>query len=340
VVSNAVDAAGLLRVTSAKGLVNAVLRHYLRNPGSIEASEPPADEARYSHQQWWIDLLRREYPDAWDDILQAGNARPPLTLRANRRKCLRDDERLALASAGIPSRPIGADGIVVQDPRNVFALPGFAEGRLSVQDFGAQLAAPFLGAQDGMRVLDACAAPGGKTTHILESVTCDMMALDRDNRRLGKIRENLDRLGLAADIRLADAVNVASWWDGKPFDRVLADVPCTASGVVRRHPDGKWLRRPGDVAQFAQQQHLLLDALWPVVKPGGRLLYATCSVFAEENEAPVAALLAKHGDASRCLLPWPDGLKRRGNGQLLPAGGAAEDNHDGFFYALLEKRAG
>jgi 16S rRNA (cytosine967-C5)-methyltransferase len=340
VVSNAVDAAGLLKVTSAKGLVNAVLRHYLRNPASLDALEPPADEARYSHQQWWIDLVRREYPEAWGDILQAGNARPPLTLRVNRRKCPRDGAVLALAAAGIPSRPIGADGIVVEDPRNVLALPGFTEGRLSVQDYGAQLAAPFLGAKDGMRVLDACAAPGGKTTHILERAKCEIIALDRDNRRLAKIRENLDRLGLAASTHQADAVNVTSWWDGKPFDRVLADVPCTASGVVRRHPDGKWLRRPGDVAQFAQQQRRLLDALWPVVKPGGRLLYTTCSVFAEENEAPVNAMMTRHRDASRCLLPWPDGLKRHGDGQLLPAGGAAEDNHDGFFYALLEKRGG
>jgi 16S rRNA (cytosine967-C5)-methyltransferase len=340
VVSNAVDAAGLLKVTSAKGLVNAVLRRYLRNPVSLDTNGPPADEARYSHQQWWIDLVRSEYPEAWEDILRAGNTRPPLTLRANRRRCQRDEELRALAAAGYASRPIGADGIVVNDPRNVVDVPGFVEGRLSVQDYGAQLAAPFLGATDGMRVLDACAAPGGKTTHILERAKCEVIALDRDNRRLGKIRENLDRLGLVASTQLADAVNVASWWDGEPFDRVLADVPCTASGVVRRHPDGKWLRRPGDVAQFAQQQRRLLDALWPVVKPGGRLLYTTCSVFAEENEVSVNALMARHRDAARCLLPWPDGLTRHGDGQLLPAAGAAEDNHDGFFYALMEKRAG
>ena len=340
VVSNAVDAAGLLRVTSAKGLVNAVLRNYLRNRASLDVLEPPSDEARYSHAQWWIDLVRKEYPDEWGGILQAVNTRPPLTLRVNRRKCLRDGELCAFAAAGIPCRPIGVDGIVVEEPRNVVALPGFAEGRLSVQDYGAQLAAPFLGAKDGMRVLDACAAPGGKTTHILENAQCALIALDRDNRRLGKIWDNLARLGLAASTHLADAANLASWWDGKPFDRVLADVPCTASGVVRRHPDGKWLRRPGDVAQFAQQQRRLLEALWSVVKPGGRLLYTTCSVFSEENETPVRELMAKHGDAIRCALPWPEGLKRHGDGQLLPAGGAAEDNHDGFFYALLEKRGG
>lgn len=340
VVSNAVDAAGLLRVTSAKGLVNAVLRYYVRNRASLEALEPPSEEARYSHAPWWIDLVRKEYPDAWSGILQAGNERPPLTLRVNRRKCLREGELRAFAAAGVPCRPIGVDGIVVEDPRNVLALPGFAEGRVSVQDYGAQLAAPFLDAKDGMRVLDACAAPGGKTTHILEGARCDVTALDRDNRRLGKIWENLARLGLTASTHAADAANLESWWDGTPYDRVLADVPCTASGVVRRHPDGKWVRRSGDVAQFVQQQRRLLEALWSVVKPGGRLLYTTCSVFSEENEARVKELMGSHQDAVRCALPWPEGLKRHGEGQLLPSGGAGEDNHDGFFYALLEKRRG
>ena len=340
VVSNAVDAAGLLRVTSAKGLVNAVLRYYLRNRAAIDALEPPNDEARWSHAQWWIDLLKAEYPEAWTDILNAGNARPPLTLRVNRRKCLRDGEVRAFTAAGIACRPIGVDGIVVEDPRNVVALPGFAEGRLSVQDYGAQLAAPFLGVKDGMRVHDACAAPGGKTTHILEQAKCELIALDPDNQRLGRIRDNMARLGLSAIAHVADAANLDAWWDGSPFDRVLADVPCTASGVIRRHPDGKWLRRPGDAAQFAQQQRRLLDALWSVVKPGGRLLYTTCSVFAHENEKPVRELLAKHSDAVRRPVPWPAGLKIQGEGQLLPAGGAAEDNHDGFFYALLEKRGG
>ena len=340
VVSNAVDAASLLHVTSAKGLVNAVLRYYLRNRVALDALEPPTDEARWSHAQWWIDLLRTEYPDAWGDILLAGNVRPPLTLRVNRRKCLRDSEVRAFIAAGIACRPIGANGLVVDDPRNVIALPGFAEGKLSVQDYGAQLAAPFLAAKDGMRVLDACAAPGGKTTHILEHAKCELIALDRDDHRLGKIRDNLARLGLTATTQVADAADLDAWWDGKAFDRVLADVPCTASGVIRRHPDGKWLRRSGDAAQFAQQQRRLLEALWSVVKPGGRLLYTTCSVFRQENETPVRALMAKHADVVRRPLPWPDGLRIQGEGQLLPAGGAGEDNHDGFFYALLEKRGG
>ena len=340
VVDNAVEAATRLQVTSAKGLVNAVLRFYLRNRATIDAESPPTDEARYSHPQWWIDLVRKEYPVAWREILNASNSRPPLTLRVNRRKSIRDGELRNFVAEGLAGRPIGADGIIVQDPRNVFALPGFSDGRVSVQDAGAQLAQPFLGAEDGMRVLDACAAPGGKTMHILEHTRCELIALDRDHRRLGKIWENLARLGLSATTKQADAGNLSTWWDEKPFDRVLLDAPCTASGVMRRHPDGKWLRRPGDIAQFAQQQHRLLEALWQVVKPGGRMLYVTCSIFSEENEVRVADFLSRHSDASRRALPWPQGLRRHGEGQLLPADGSGEDNHDGFFYALLEKRGG
>ena len=340
VVDNAVDAATRLQVTSAKGLVNAVLRFYLRNRATIDAEAPSTDEARYSHPQWWIDLVRNEYPSAWPGILQASNVRPPLTLRVNRRKGVRDGELRSFAAAGVPCRPIGSDGLVVEDPRNVLALPGFTEGRLSVQDAGAQLAAPFLGVEDGMRVLDACAAPGGKTTHILESARCELIALDRDNRRLGKVWENLARLGLSATTRQADAADLPSWWDEKPFDRILLDVPCTASGVMRRHPDGKWLRRGSDIAQFAQQQRRLLDALWPTLRPGGRLLYTTCSIFSEENEVRVRDFLARKPDAFRLELAWPEGMRRHGQGQLLPADGAGEDNHDGFFYALVEKRGG
>lgn len=340
VVANAVDAAGLLRVTSAKGLVNAVLRYYLRNRATLDAQEPTSDVARWSHAQWWVDLVKAEYPNAWTDILDAGNQRPPLTLRVNRRKSLREGEVRTYTEAGIVCRPIGADGIVVEDPRSVAALPGFSEGRVSVQDYGAQLAAPLLAVKDGMRVLDACAAPGGKTTHILEQAKCELIALDHDSQRLGRIRDNMARLGLSAVAHVADAGNLDAWWDGRTFDRVLADVPCTASGVIRRHPDGKWLRRPGDAAQFAHQQRRLLNALWSVLKPGGLLLYTTCSVFEQENEKPVRELMTRHPDVLRRELQWPPGLKTSGEGQLLPAGGAAEDNHDGFFYALLEKRGG
>lgn len=340
VVDNAVDAASRLRVSSAKGLVNAVLRFYLRNRTAIDAEPAVNDEALWSHPQWWIDIVRREYPGDWQSILEASNRRPPLTLRVNRRKTVRDGELRIFAAGGIACRPIGADGLVVEDPRNVTALPGFAEGRLSVQDAGAQLAHGFLAVEDRMRVLDACAAPGGKTTHILERSRCDLVALDRDERRLERIRENLARVGLECSLRQADASHVESWWDGVPFDRVLLDAPCTASGVMRRHPDGKWLRRPGDIAQFAQQQFRLLEALWLVLSAGGRLLYTTCSVFHEENEARVTDFLSRHADAQRRELDWPPGLRRHATGQLLPANGGGEDNHDGFFYAAIEKSSG
>jgi len=338
VVDNAVEAASRLRVSSAKGLVNAVLRFYLRNRATIDGAPPPNDEARWSHPQWWIDLTRREYPVDWQAILEASNSRPPLTLRVNRRQAVRDGELRLFAAAGIAARAIGVDGIVVEDPRNVTALPGFQEGKVSVQDAGAQLAPAFLGAEDGMRVLDACAAPGGKTTHILERAHCELLALDRDERRLERIRENLARLQLDCEVRKADAAEVDSWWDRRPFHRVLLDTPCTASGVMRRHPDGKWLRRPADIGQFAQQQTRLLDTLWRVVAPGGRLLYTTCSIFSEENESRVADFVARHDNAVRRPLELPAGMRRGGAGQLLPSSGSAEDNHDGFFYAALEKR--
>jgi 16S rRNA (cytosine967-C5)-methyltransferase len=339
VVDNAVDAAGRLRVSSAKGLVNAVLRFYLRNRERIDATAPTTDEARWSHPQWWVEQVRKEYPADWQSILEASNSRPPLTLRVNRRRSVRDGELRSFEAAGIGARPIGIDGVIVEDPQNVLTLPGFAEGRLSVQDAGAQLAVPFLKVENGMRVLDACSAPGGKTTHVLEYTQCDLTALDRDERRLVRVRENLARLGLECSVRQADAAEVSDWWDGQPYDRVLLDAPCTASGVMRRHPDGKWLRRPSDIRQFAEQQARLLDSLWSVVARKGLLLYTTCSIFSEENENRVADFLDRHGDAARVPLEWPTGLRRHGQGQLLPSAGRGEDNHDGFFYAALEKRS-
>ena len=340
VVSHAVDAAVALRLTSAKGLVNAVLRNYLRHRDAIDRAPPSSDEARYSYPQWWIDAVRAAYPVQWKDVLEEGNVHPPLTLRANRRRITRQAALADLRGQGIGCRAIGVDGIILDTPRNVAELPGFAEGRLSVQDHGAQLAAPLLEVEDGMRVLDACAAPGGKTTHILEMSDCTLLALERDERRLQKVRDNLDRLGLTAETRAADVTDVASWWDGVPFDRILTDVPCTASGVIRRHPDGKWLRRPTDIVQFADQQQQIIEAAWSVLRPGGKLLYTTCSVFESENEGLVRAFVARHSESKRCALRWPDGLTAAGDGQLLPVSAAAGENHDGFFYALLEKRGG
>jgi 16S rRNA (cytosine967-C5)-methyltransferase len=234
---------------------------------------------------------------------------------------------------------VGACGLIVEVPRPVAGLPGFAEGEFSVQDAGAQLAAPLLGVAKGMRVLDACAAPGGKTTHIAELADVALTAVERDEARMARVRENLERLHLAGPdvvLRVGDAADPAAWWDGMPFDRILADVPCTASGVVRRHPDGKWLRRKSDLDAFAAQQARILDGLWPLLAPGGGLLYVTCSVFAAENGGQVDAFLARHPDALRESLSLPADCLHA-DGQLLPSGNAAGHNQDGFFYALLRK---
>jgi 16S rRNA (cytosine967-C5)-methyltransferase len=250
-----------------------------------------------------------------------------MTLRVNRRKRSVEAYLAQLAALGIDARRVGEVAVRLAQPRGVERLPGFAAGEVSVQDAGAQLAAPLLDARDGMRVLDACAAPGGKCAHLLELADLDLLALDRDAERAARIGATHARLGLAAEVRVADAGDPDRWWDGKPFDRVLLDVPCSASGVVRRHPDIKWLRREADLDGFAREQSRLLAALWQVLVPGGKLLYATCSVFAEENGAVIDAFLARHDDARQLPLP---GI---GGGSLLP-----DDEHDGFFYALLEKR--
>jgi len=249
-----------------------------------------------------------------------------MTLRVNRRRGSVADYLELLAGAGIAARQSGEWALTLQRPVPVGELPGFFDGLVSVQDLGAQLAATYLGSADGERVLDACAAPGGKTGHLLELHDLDLVALDNDAGRLGRVRENLDRLGLNATLVAGDAANTAAWWDGQPFDRILLDAPCTASGVVRRHPDGKWLKRPEDVQQLARQQRRLLDALWPLLKPAGTMLYATCSLFREENTDQVAAFLARHGDARSEVVPATRA------GQLLPG-----PEMDGFFYARLLK---
>jgi len=327
VVDEAVTACAEIGHGAARGFVNALLRNYLRRREALEAEALGSEAARYGYPAWWVARVRSAYPAAWEAALAAGNAHPPMTLRVNRRKLAIDACLAKLAALGIDVRRIGEVAVRLSQPRGVDALPGFGEGEVSVQDAGAQLAAPLLDARDGMRVLDACAAPGGKSAHLLELADVELLALDRDVERAARIGATLARLGLAAEVRVADAGDPDRWWDGKPFDRVLLDVPCSASGVVRRHPDIKWLRREADLEGFAREQSRLLAALWQVLVPGGKLLYATCSVFPEENGAVIDAFLARHDDALRLPLP---GL---GDGPLLP-----DDEHDGFFYALLEKR--
>lgn len=320
VVDQAVEAAGRLANGAFRGLVNGVLRNYLRRRAELHAALS-GDEARYWHPAWWLRRLRAAYPDDWSAIVEAGNSQPPMALRVNRRRIARDDYLQQLTAAGIAAEASGSVGILLARPQPVDALPGFFDGLASVQDPGAQRAAELLDLADGQRVLDACAAPGGKAAHILERADVALTALEVDSRRAERIGDNLDRLGLAAAVRVADCRRVSKWWDGQPFARILADVPCSASGVVRRHPDAKWLRREEDVAGFAQTQRQILGALWPTLAPGGKLLYVTCSVFPEENGAQIAAFVAAQAQAQLVV-----------EEQLLPQG-----DHDGFYYALLQK---
>ena len=334
VVNQAVTAAaGQRSLASYKGLLNACLRRFLRERDAIEAAVADLPEARWNHPRWWVDQLRRAYPNDWEDILAAANIPAPMTLRVNVRRASRDQVFDAFQGVGVDSTPVGQAGLVLAEARPVTQLPGFAEGWWSVQDAAAQRAATLLAVRDGERVLDACAAPGGKTAHLLELADVDLVALDSDAARLARVEQNLDRLGLWSDrvtLAAADAADLDAWWDGKPFDAVLADVPCTASGIVRRHPDIRWLRRAPDVARTAALQARIVDALWRTVAPGGRLLYVTCSVFPEEGERQAQAFARRHADARRLDAP----------GQLLPVAVNAtpEAQHDGFFYALFAKQ--
>ncbi len=310
------------------GLANAVLRNFLRNRESLLEQAAQSPEGKYSHPQWWIDELRTQYGERSAAILEAGNQHPPLTLRVNQRRGRVDEYAALLAQQDISARRIEPDALQLDKPVAVDKLPGFFDGMVSVQDAGAQYAARLLDVHDGMRVLDACAAPGGKTAHILECAQAEMVAVDKDEKRLQRVAENLRRLALDAQLLAGDAAQPEAWWDGRPFQRILADVPCSASGVVRRHPDIKWLRRPEDIAGFAAQQLAILRALWRLLAQDGKLLYATCSVFQQENEQVIAAFLAQQPDARRLPLTLPN----HSEGQLLP-----DDQHDGFFYALLHK---
>jgi 16S rRNA (cytosine967-C5)-methyltransferase len=328
VVDGAVRTCVALGKPSAKGLVNGVLRNFLRQREALLERARTTEVGRFSYPQWWIDEAKAAWPAQYAEILDAGNLHPPMTLRVNRRRTDIRSYRAALADAGIEAEPVGPAGLRLAKPVPVQALPDFQQGVVSVQDLAAQYAAPLLDLTAGQRVLDACAAPGGKSAHILELCDVELLALDRDAERLERVRGNLDRLGLKAQLQAADAADAHGWWDGRHFDRILLDAPCTGSGVVRRHPDGKWLRRRGDIAQLAAEQSRLLQGLWHTLGPDGKLLYVTCSVFPAETESRIAAFMASHDDASRLALP---GLPA--GGQLLP-----DTRHDGFFYGLLQKR--
>jgi 16S rRNA (cytosine967-C5)-methyltransferase len=329
VVDQAVRACRLLEKWNAKGYVNAVLRGALRESGSLEARISADPEALHQHPRWWIDALRAAFPEQWQQVLAAGNSHPPMALRVNRRRSSVGEYESRLAAEQIATRRVVGDALLLERPVPVERLPGFSEGDVSVQDAAAQHAVRCLDLAAGQRVLDACAAPGGKAAHILETAEVELTAIDADPERTSRVGRNLERLGLAAKkVVSADCRLPAPWWDGVPFDRVLADVPCTASGVVRRHPDVKWLRRAQDIPAFAARQGVILDALWQVLGPGGKLLYVTCSVFPQENEVVVEAFLRRVPHARR--LELADGRPA----QWLPGA-----EHDGFYYALIQKRA-
>ena len=308
----------------AKGMVNAILRRFLREREALMQTALQRPEARWNYPAWWIDSAKAAYPRDWQAILSVGNTAPPLTLRVNRRKSSVEKYLNVLAGQGMSARQIGPDAVRLDKPVPVGQLPGFEDGMVSVQDAGAQMAAPLLDVQDGMHVLDACAAPGGKTGHLLECADIDLVALDSDTKRLPKIEENLKRLQLTATLKAFDAQSKV-WWDGRLFDRILADVPCTASGIVRRHPDIRWLRRKGDTLQLATLSAKILDNLWQMLRPNGKLLFVTCSLWPQESEAQAAAFAVRN-NAIRLAAP----------GQLLPTAGA-ENDHDGLFYALFQK---
>ncbi len=332
IVDHAVRCAAVLGKPQAAGLINAVLRNFLRKREALLAKAAVNDTGRYAYPHWWIDKLRKQYPRYYADILAAGNLHPPLTLRVNRRRISRDDYLQLLAQQELAATAVGADGVTLARAVPVERLPGFVDGLVSVQDAAAQLAAPLLDVQPRMRLLDACAAPGGKTTHLLELADLALTAVDHDAGRLARVQQNLSRLGLAATLKTADVNDVAAWWDGQPFERILADVPCSASGVVRRHPDIKWLRRASDLPRFVKQQQRMLDTLWRLLASGGKLLYTTCSIFQEENSLQAADFLAQHADARQLPLSGVRTLDGTPDGQLLP-----DNEHDGFFYALLQK---
>ncbi len=334
-ISETVSAVDDFQKSWAKGLVNAVLRRYQREQPTFDEAAEESDSAFYSHPDWMIGKIKKQWPDQWQEILSANNEHPPFSLRVNQRKISRADyiEKLALQELVVDRIPETQCGIILNPPIDVEALPGFRAGEISVQDGAAQLVCEQLNVEKGLRVLDACAAPGGKTAYLLEQCDIDLVALDNDKKRLESVKENLARLNLSAEMVCADMRDVSIWWDGKCFDRVLLDAPCSASGVIRRHPDIKLLRRPTDIAQLAVVQAELLRAAWHVLKSGGQLLYATCSIFKEENTKVLEAFLAEHPDAveEKMLVCW--GFECVIGRQILPG----QHEMDGFYCALLRK---
>jgi 16S rRNA (cytosine967-C5)-methyltransferase len=344
-VDQAVSAARL-RTPAAAGFINAVLRRFLREKDALAASVRHSPLGAYNHPLWWIERVKRDWPQDWQALLAGANQRPPMTLRVNARRGSGSAYVQRLAALGRGARllddpGLGGQAVVLDQPGPVQQLHGFAEGEVSVQDAAAQRAALLLlhgGLKPRARVLDACAAPGGKTAHLLELAELDLLALDSDPLRLARVQDTLNRLQLRAELKAGDARQPKAWWDGRPFDAILLDAPCTASGIVRRHPDVRWLRRADDIHALARIQAELLDALWPLLAPGGRLLYATCSIFLPEGQQQIDAFMQRQAPGTARLDPASPGhlLPSRDNAaQGAPGRGTALQ--DGFFYALIHK---
>lgn len=336
-VSCSVEAATWLDKPWAKELINACLRRFLREKTALLAETAADPEARYSHPLWLLEALKQAWPAQWPAIVQANNERAPLSLRVNLLRGTRGEYLQRLQAAGLEATPLPHSdcGVVLQEPIPVNALPGFAEGAVSVQDGAAQLAASLLDLQPGQNVLDACAAPGGKLCHLLEQApeSTRVVALDKESARLPLIQQNLRRLGFTAEVALGDAGEPGGWWDGRSFDRILLDVPCSATGVIRRHPDIKLHRTPTELGKLQRLQAAILQGLWPLLGSGGKLLYMTCSVLPGENEQQLQAFLAEHADASVAPVSLPFALARNPGLQILPG----EQGMDGFYYGCLRK---
>nr|WP_086937737.1 16S rRNA (cytosine(967)-C(5))-methyltransferase RsmB [Thaumasiovibrio occultus] len=339
-VGETVNATKALKKPQLRGLVNAVLRNYQRQKAELDQQAQSHDAGRFGHPSWLVKLLKEAYPTQWEAIMDANNTKAPMWLRVNRTHHSRDSYRALLDEAGIETEthPLAADALRLLSPRDVTTLPGFADGWVSVQDAAAQLSIDFLAPQDGELILDCCAAPGGKTAHILERVpSAQVVAVDADAKRLERVGENLTRLNIHAEVKCGDARYPEQWWQGGQFDRILLDAPCSATGVIRRHPDIKWLRRADDITALAELQSEIIDAMWQQLKPGGRMVYATCSVTPQENRQQVLAFLARTSDAQlidSSVLSVDNGTTDQPGYQIMPG----DEQMDGFFYAAIEKQ--
>ena len=329
-VNQAVDAAKKIDHKKSS-FINAVLRNFLRNKDSLEKELKEDESAVYSYPKWWIEKVKNQYPENWQDILNVGNQRPPLALRINLQKLKINEYSITLDEEGIEHSLVSDECLIIKKPLDVNKIPGFLDGKVSVQDLGAQLAAHIIELKNDQRVLDACSAPGGKACHMLELKRIQLTAIESDKQRTIKIIDNIKRQGFTAKILNKKIDNQNEWWDKQYFDRILLDVPCSASGIVRRHVDIKWLRRINDFQNFAASQLTLLRAAWPMLKEGGKLLYVTCSIFDEENRDVIEDFKQELSNVSEIDIKFPSNITHIKN-QVLPS-----DNHDGLFYALLQK---